>query len=106
MSLRADPGRLLRENRTVVAAELAVAILIVFGGDVGIVPLSTTPFLLILGWCSLWLRGLAWHDIGFVRPSAWTPVLLLGATTGAAYQGVSLYVIAPLLARITGTLTD
>lgn len=54
----------------------------------------------------LWLRGLGWRDVGLKRPARWSHTLLPGTGVGIAYQFVSLYLIEPLLARLTGALPD
>jgi hypothetical protein len=32
---------------------------------------SKTPYLFLLGWASLRLRGMRWKDVGFARPKSW-----------------------------------
>jgi hypothetical protein len=36
-----------------------------------IVIFSKTPYLLVLGWISLRVRGVTWSSVGFSRPSRW-----------------------------------
>lgn len=89
-----------------IAAELLIAILILVGGLVGVIPFSSTPFLLLFGWLMLWLRGVGWRDLGLRLPASWRSTLLLGVAIGIGYQYFSLYVIEPLIARLTGDLPD
>jgi membrane protease YdiL (CAAX protease family) len=103
---RARSKEVLRENRAFAVGELSVALLIIAGGLFGVVPFSSTPFLLVFGWLSLWLRGLGWRGVGLKRPAAWGRVLLPGVLTGVIFQYVSLYVLEPLIARFTGELPD
>lgn len=103
---RARLEETLRENRALVAAELVVVLLIVAGGLFGVIPFSSTPFLLLLGWLSLWLRGVGWRGVGLRRPASWGRVALLGLLTGLVFQCVSLYALEPLVARLTGELPD
>ena len=105
-SLRARSRGILRDNTLVTVAELAIVVLIAIGGLAGLVPVSTTPFLLLFGWLMLWLRGSGWRDVGLVRPAHWWRTLLLGAVIGVAFQHVSLYAVEPLIARLTGELPD
>jgi len=93
-------------NKPIAAVELLIATLILVGGVVGIIPFSSTPFLLIFGWLMLWLRGVGWRNLGLRRPSSWRSTLLLGIGIGIGYQYFSLYVTEPLIARITGKLPD
>jgi membrane protease YdiL (CAAX protease family) len=103
---RARTRKLFQGSKPLAALELLLAILILVGGLVGIIPLSSTPFVLLFGWLMLWLRGVAWRDLGLRRPTSWRSTLLLGIAIGIGYQYFSLYVIEPLIARMTGSLPD
>jgi len=68
--------------------------------------LSKTPYLFLLGWASLRLRGMRWKDVGFARPANWIRVLGLGICVGLAMEWFELYVSQPLLARWTSKMPD
>lgn len=103
---RARAKRLLRENKLFIVAELilVVVILVVYLADY--IPLSSTPFLLLFGWLSLWLRGIGCRAVGLKRPTHWRQTLILGVTVGVVYQLFSLYALEPLIIRITGKPID
>ena len=103
---RARTTGLFLGSKPIAGFELLIAILIVVGVLVGIVPFSSTPFVLLFGWLMMWLRGVGWRDLGLRRPSSWRSTLLLGVAIGVGYQYLSLYVIEPLIARVTGDLPD
>jgi len=103
---RARTTGLFLGSKPIAGFELLIAILIVVGGLVGIVPFSSTPFVLLFGWLMMWLRGVGWRDLGLRRPSSWRSTLLLGVAIGVGYQYLSLYVIEPLIARVTSDLPD
>ena len=103
---RARTSNLFLGNRPLAAVELLIAILIIVGDLVGIIPFSSTPFVLLFAWIMLWLRGVGWRNLGLRRPSSWPSTLLLGVGIGIGYQYFSLYVTEPLIARITGALPD
>ncbi len=86
--------------------ELLIATAILAAGYAGILPFSATPFLLVLGVVSLWLRGEGGRAVGLTLRSDWGRTLLLGSGVGIGYQGFSLYVAEPALARLTGRLPD
>ena len=90
-------------------AEVALAIAILYGAFtcmLGGVGLLLTPALLILATILLWWRGPGWRAIGLRRPQSWPRTLLIGGTL-SLYQFVSLYVVEPLVARLTsGVLPD
>ena len=103
---RARSKNLFHGNKLIAIAELLIAILILVGGLVGIIPFSSTPFILLFGWVMLWLRGVGWRHIGLRRPTRWRSTLLMGVGIGIGYQYFSLYVVEPLIARVTGALPD
>jgi len=67
---------------------------------------SKTPYLFLLGWVSLRLRGFRWKDVGFTRPRRWTNAILVGVVVGVCMEGVELFVTQPLLARWLGKTPD
>jgi len=103
---RARTSNLFLGSKPIGAVELLVAILILVGGLVGIIPFSSTPFVLLFGWLMMWLRGVGWRNLGLRRPTSWRNTLLLGVAVGVGYQYFSLYVLEPLIARVTGSLPD
>lgn len=103
---RARSSSLFLGSKPIAVVELLIAILILTGGLVGIIPFSSTPFLLLFGWLMLWLRGVGWRNVGLRRPTRWPSTLLLGVGIGIGYQYFSLYVLEPLIARLTGNLPD
>lgn len=75
-------------------------------GFAGILPFSATPFLLTFGVASLWVRGEGPRAVGLAFRSDWRRTVLLGIGAGIGYQGFSLYVAEPTIARLTGRLPD
>src|SRR5438876_8538539 len=86
--------------------ELLVAAAILAAGFAGIVPLGATPFLIIFGVVSLWLRGEGPRAVGLAFRSHWSRTVLVGSGAGIGYQCLSLYVAEPAIARLTGRLPD
>ena len=68
--------------------------------------ISKTPYLFLLGWISLRLRGLRWKDVGFARPRSWGKVIVWGVLCGAAMELFELFVSQPLFARLFGKMPD
>jgi len=71
-----------------------------------LIPVSKTPFLLILGWISLRLRGLRWRDLGMARPRNWMRTVAWGIGLGLVIEAFELFVSQPLLIRLTGKPPD
>jgi len=67
---------------------------------------SKTPYLFLLGWASLRLRGMRWKDVGFTRPSSWKVALLIGLLAGVIIEAFELFISQPLLARWLGKMPD
>ena len=86
--------------------ELLVAATILAAGFAGFLPFSATPFLLVFGVASLWLRGEGARAVGLAVRSDWGRTVLIGIGAGIGYQGFSLYVAEPAIARVTGKLPD
>ena len=86
--------------------ELLVAATMLTAGFAGIVPFGATPFLIVLGVVSLWLRGEGPRAVGLALRSNWRRTVLVGSGAGIGYQCLSLYVAEPAIAQLTGRLPD
>jgi membrane protease YdiL (CAAX protease family) len=93
---------LLRDNKLLIIAELIVALLIMVVYLADYIPLSSTPFMLLLGWLSLRLRGIGWNAVGLKPPARWRRTLLLGISVGVGFQFFSLYMLEPVIVVLTG----
>jgi hypothetical protein len=93
-------------SQTWAIAELLLAIAIMFAGLEGYLLFTSTPYLLAVGAAFLWWRGPGWRAIGLRRPDRWSRALAVGAGL-STYQFASLYLVEPLVARLTtGELPD
>jgi uncharacterized protein len=99
---RAQP----RGSTWLTAGEAGFLVALTVADLYAMVPLSRTPFLLVLGWISLHLRGLGWRDVGFARPRDWPQALLLGTLFGLALELFSTFVTVPLLSQAAGRPPD
>jgi len=86
--------------------DLGLAVALVVADYFEIVPFSSTPFFLAIGWISLRLRGLRWRDVGLARPPSWRRALAVGALAGIVLELVSTFVTVPLLSHFTGKPPD
>lgn len=89
-----------------VALELAAVVGFYIADARHLVPFSNTPFLLLLGWLSLRLRGMRWRDVGLVRPPDWRRTIAIGVAAGLAMESFALLVSEPLIARLFGHHPD
>jgi uncharacterized protein len=68
--------------------------------------LNKVPYLLLVGWLSLRLRGMRWRNVGFGLYGSWGKTLLVGILAGAVMEMLELFCTQPLLARLTGQMPD
>lgn len=102
----AAPQARWRQSPWLAVGEVLLAFAVTVADRFGLVPLSNTPFLFILGWISLRLRGLRWRDVGLVRPPSWLRALAVGSAAGIAMELLALFVTEPLFARLVGRHPD
>jgi membrane protease YdiL (CAAX protease family) len=106
------------------AIELLVIATVFHLDYLGLLPISKTPYLFLLGWISIRLRGLRWKDVGFKldlvgrgpsRPTnsdgteavpPFARLLVIGVVVGAAMEALELFATQPLLTRILGQGPD
>ena len=85
----------------------ALAFAAVFvAGTYNILPISHTPYLFVLGWLTLILRGKRWRDVGFRWPPHAGSAIALGAVAGVALSLHELIVLEPVVRSFTGASPD
>ena len=107
MGVKPESGESSPRQRLWAVAELLVAGALVTGANVlDVVPVSETPWLVLLGWLSLRLRGLSWKTLGLRRPGSWVTTTAVALIAGAALQLISEFVTEPIIERFTGQSAD
>jgi membrane protease YdiL (CAAX protease family) len=96
----------LRDSLWLAIAEFAIVAALFVADVFHHINISKTPYLFLLGWASLRLRGLRWKDVGFAQPRSWRNALVIGVAAGLAIEGFELFVSQPLLARWIGKMPD
>src|SRR5712691_410521 len=71
-----------------------------------LLPLSKTPFLFVLGWISLRLRGQGWKDVGFRIAPNWLILLVIGLLVGVGMEALELFATQPILTNVLGKGPD
>ena len=95
-----------RESRWLVLIEFLLVVAIFVARQHHILKVSATPYLFILGWISLRVRGLSWRQMGFARYGTWGKTLLLGIVSGVGLEAFDLLGKQPLLTRLMGKPPD
>jgi len=101
------PGETSPRGRLWAALELLLAAALVVGANVyDFVPVTETPWLVLIGWLSLRRRGLGWRAVGLTRPQSWKATIATAILAGIALQVLSEFVTEPLVERLTGETAD
>lgn len=87
-------------SRILFAIEIIVVATIFYLDWIGLLPVSKTPYLFILGWISLRVRGLRWKNVGLNGEQPFLKVLIIGVFAGIAMEALELFVTQPLLTKL------
>jgi uncharacterized protein len=98
--------RRLRGSLWLALAEFAIVAGLFYADIHHHIYVSKTPYIFLLGWASLRLRGLRWKDVGFARPRSWGKAFLVGIEVGVCLEALELFVTQPLLVRWLGKMPD
>ena len=86
--------------------ELALVALIFWADEQGWIFLSKTPWLVVIAWASMRLRGIGWRDVGLALPPGWRRLAAIGVAAGIAMWLLEFFVTMPLLQRLLGYWPD
>jgi uncharacterized protein len=98
----AETSRRWRSSRWLIAVELAIVAAIYLIDRYRwhhLIVFSKIPYLLVVGWLSLRLRGLRWKSIGLRIYRSWARTLALGLLFGVLMEVLELFATQPLLVR-------
>jgi membrane protease YdiL (CAAX protease family) len=94
-------------TRAAAAGEILLVLALTLGHRVfHIIPVDETAPIFLLGWLSLWLRGVGWTGVGLKAPRSWSRAIAGGAAAGVALQVLSELVTEPLIQRVTHQVAD
>jgi membrane protease YdiL (CAAX protease family) len=66
----------------------------------GILQVSKTPYLFLLGWISLRIRSLRWRDVGLNLGQPLLKLCVIGVVVGIGMEGLELFATQPLLTKL------
>ena len=72
----------------------------------GLLPVSKTPYLFLLGWISLRWRSLRWKDVGLRFDRPLLKLVLIGAAVGVGMEALELLATQPLLTKLLNRGSD
>lgn len=106
MELTTSSSGSWRQSKWLALVEFGLVALVFVADAHHLIPISKTPFLLVLATISLRIRGLRWRDVGLFRKRSWRAVAMLGIAGGLLLEVIEIYGSQPLLMRLTGQPPD
>jgi membrane protease YdiL (CAAX protease family) len=95
-----------RNSRWLTVSELLLAAFLFTLAAFHHLPLGRGPWLLVLGWVSLYVRKIGWRGIGFKLYRSLTTTLAMGLASGVFLELFELFVSQPVLEHIIGKKPD
>jgi hypothetical protein len=95
-----------RQSKWLAITELVIVVLIFIADATRHIHLSKTPWLLLLGWLSLWIRKIGWRGVGMKLYRSWRTTLALGIAAGILLEAIELFITQPLLVKWLGKQPD
>jgi len=65
-----------------------------------LLPVSKVPYLFLLGWISIRIRGRRWRDVGLTIGQPFLKILLIGVAVGIGIESLELFATQPLLTQL------
>ena len=106
MSNTANGGAGWRDSVGFGVVEMLLFAGVFVAGTYNYLPVSHTPYLLVLGWAMLFVRGRTWADVGFRWPEHGASAIALGLLAGVAMSLFELVVLEPTVRGFTGSSPD
>jgi membrane protease YdiL (CAAX protease family) len=100
------PHRNWRNSKWLAVSELLFAALLFTASAFDRLPLGRGPWLLALGWASLYIRKIGWRGVGLKWYRGWTTTLAIGLGCGVLLELLELFVCQPILEHLIGKKAD
>jgi membrane protease YdiL (CAAX protease family) len=95
-----------RQSKWLAVGELVVVALIFLADAHHLIYVSKTPYLLLFGWISLWVRKTGWRGVGLKLYRNWKSSIALGVAAGVLLETLELFLTQPLLVKWLGNQPD
>lgn len=102
----AENGRTWRDSLSFATFEGICFAGVFVAGTYNYLPISHTPYLLVLAWLMLIVRGKRWADVGLTWPDHARSGIVLGLIAGVVLSVNELMVIEPIVRSITHSSPD
>jgi len=90
----------MRPAKLLFIFELLVIAAVFYLDWIGILPVSKTPYLFLLGWISLRWRGVKWKDVGLTVDQPLSKLFVVGMVVGIGMEALELFATQPLLTKL------
>ena len=100
------PDNNWRNSKWLAVSELLLAALLFTASAFHRLPLGRGPWLLALGWGSLYIRNVGWRGVGLKRYRSWTTTAGIGLGCGVLLELFELFVSQPILVHLIGKKAD
>jgi len=87
-------------SKVLFASELLVIAGVFYLDYRGILPVSKTPYLFLLGWISLRIRSLRWRNVGLNLDQPLLKLFFIGVLVGIGMEALELFATQPLLTKL------
>jgi membrane protease YdiL (CAAX protease family) len=87
-------------SKLLLAVEVIVVAGIFYLDYIGILPVSKTPYLFLLGWISLRIRRLRWRDVGLNFDQPLLKLFVVGIVVGVGMEALELFATQPILTKL------
>jgi len=95
-----------RNSKWLAASELLLVALLFIASAFHRLPLGRGPWLLALGWSSLYVRKVGWRGVGLKWYRSWKTTVAIGLGCGVLLELFELFVSQPVLVRFIGKKAD
>lgn len=96
-----------KNSKFIAVIELAlISLFIIAQNTYRILPLGEVPYLVVLFWLLLRLRGLKWASLGLSKPASWTKTIVLAMSVAVLLQLLSEFLIEPIISYFTHQPVD
>jgi membrane protease YdiL (CAAX protease family) len=96
----------VRSTKVLLVVEILVIATVFHLDYIGLLPVSKTPYLFLLGWVSLRWRGLRWKDVGLTINQSVLKLVAIGLAVGIVMEALELFATQPLLIRLLNRVPD
>ena len=93
-------------KKLMIFVEIGALLFLIFARILHVFPFSSIAYAFVFVLVSLFLRQIGLAGIGLSPLKSWKKTILLGIGVGIILQLLSLYVIEPILGKLTGHLPD